>query len=53
MLYAVLLVSAAAVVIALALGRWRDRRDSLADLGTVSHHWVAEQRMGPRDRNSS
>ncbi len=25
---------------------WR-RFDSRADLGAVSHHWIAEQRMGP------
>jgi hypothetical protein len=25
---------------------WR-RTDSQADLGAVSHHWIAEQRLGP------
>jgi hypothetical protein len=52
MLYAALLVGGAAVAIVLALGRWWDRRDRRADLGTVSDQWVAEQRLGPRDRDN-
>jgi len=32
-------------IVALATS-WR-RFDSHADLGAVSHHWIAEQRMGP------
>jgi hypothetical protein len=47
MMYAALFVGGAAIAIALALGRWRVRHDH-ADLGTVSHRWVAEQRLGPR-----
>ena len=29
--------------------RW-DRRHEPADLGTVSHRWVAERRLGPGDQ---
>jgi hypothetical protein len=28
----------------------RHRRDRLADLGTVSDQWMAEQRLGQHDR---
>lgn len=36
--------------IAIVFARSWLRHDSLDDLGTVSHQWIAEQRMGPRDR---
>lgn len=34
-------------VAVLMLATSRLRRDHDLDLGTVSHHWIAEQRMGP------
>ena len=39
------------IVVALVTSRYR--RDRAADLGTVSHQWMAEQRFGgPRNRHS-
>lgn len=38
-------VGVAALVVAV-LASWWSRRDSDSDLGTVSHHWIAEQRQG-------
>jgi hypothetical protein len=35
-----------AVAVLMLTTSWR-RRDQSLDLGSVSHQWIAEQRMGP------
>jgi hypothetical protein len=41
----VLAVGAAAVAMLMFTTSWR-RRDQEVDLGSVSHQWIAEQRLG-------
>jgi hypothetical protein len=40
----VLAAGIAGAVVMLATSRWR--REQVVDLGSVSHHWMAEQRLG-------
>lgn len=46
----ILLASAASAVVYLIARRVRDRPAGGADMGEVSHQWLAEQRMGRGDR---